>query len=332
MNFILPKLFTDVMESFRAIFKVKASAQAGMLAHERVSRAKRMMTPFVLRRRKDQVLKELPKKSERIEWCEMTALQQEIYRQTMQRSRRVLMEESEEEDELAIAEAAGQKGRPKKKKQIKAQQQDLSSNVLMDLRKATAHPMLFRRLYDDETIKLMAKACLQEPEFQESKLQLVIEDMSVMTDAEIHVFCKRYKSVRKYALDESRHLEAGKVQVMLRLLENYTKEGRRVLIFSQVRHANGAKAASNLWLQFTQILDILKTVLDHKGYRYLVLTGTTAVDERQGLVDEFNEDESYKVFLLSTKAGGMGINLTAASVVIIYDQDFNPHNVSIYHL
>lgn len=333
MNFILPRLFTDVMESFRAIFKVKASAQAGMLAHDRVSRAKRMMTPFVLRRRKDQVLKELPKKTERIEWCDMTPLQQEVYHQSLQRSRRVLMEESEEEDELAIAEAAGQKGRPKKKKQIKAQQQDLSSNVLMDLRKATAHPMLFRRLYDEETVKVMAKACLQEPEFQESKLPLVIEDMSVMTDAELHHFCKRYKSVRKYALDESRHLEAGKVTVLLRLLEEYIKDGRRVLIFSQVGTQSLILTRLLSPVQFTQVLDILKTVLEHKGYRYLVLTGSTAVDERQGLVDEFNEDESYKVFLLSTKAGGMGINLTAASVVITYDQDFNPHNVNpCYHV
>lgn len=223
-----------------------------MLAHERVSRAKQMMTPFVLRRRKDQVLKELPKKTERIEWCDMTDIQKTIYHQTMQRSRRVLLEESDEEDELAIAEAAGQKGRPKKKKQLKSQQQDLSSNVLMDLRKATAHPMLFRRLYDEETIKLMARACLQEPEFQASKYELVVEDMSVskrftgetcllnetqvMTDAEIHHFCQRYKSVRKYALDEERHTEAGKVTVLLRLLEQYTNEGRRVLVFSQVSH------------------------------------------------------------------------------------------------
>jgi SWI/SNF-related matrix-associated actin-dependent regulator 1 of chromatin subfamily A len=51
------------------------------------------------------------------------------------------------------------------------------------------------------------------------------------------------------------------------------------------------------------VLDILKTVLDYKSYRYLLLTGSTAVDERQGLVDEFNEDENCKVFLLSTKAG-----------------------------
>jgi len=47
---------------------------------------------------------------------------------------------------------------------------------------------------------------------------------------------------------------------------------------------------------------------------------------RQSLVDEFTEDDSIPVFLLSTKAGGMGINLTAASVVIMFDQDFNPHN------
>ena len=74
------------------------------------------------------------------------------------------------------------------------------------------------------------------------------------------------------------------------------------------------------------------------------MTGATPVDVRQSLVDEFTEDESIQCFLLSTKAGGMGINLTAASVVILYvyrdilqhglnrscgdsfDQDFNPHN------
>lgn len=62
-------------------------------------------------------------------------------------------------------------------------------------------------------------------------------------------------------------------------------------------------------LQFTQVLDILKAVLRHQEIKYLLLTGSTAVDVRQSLVDEFTEDESITVFLLSTKAGGMGINL-----------------------
>lgn len=65
------------------------------------------------------------------------------------------------------------------------------------------------------------------------------------------------------------------------------------------------------------MLDILQSVLRLKGYKYLLLTGSTAVDARQGMVDEFSGDESIPVFLLSTKAGGMGINLTAASVVIM---------------
>jgi SWI/SNF-related matrix-associated actin-dependent regulator of chromatin subfamily A containing DEAD/H box 1 len=115
--------------------------------------------------------------------------------------------------------------------------------------------------------------------------------------------------------------------VLFKLLDEYQQQNRRVLIFSQ----------------FTQVLDILKTILEHKNMRYLLLTGSTAVDERQGMVDEFNQDGDIRIFLLSTKAGaslckrciglsltpppgGMGINLTAASVVIIYDQDFNPHN------
>lgn len=74
------------------------------------------------------------------------------------------------------------------------------------------------------------------------------------------------------------------------------------------------------------MLDILRAILDHRKIKYLLLTGSTAVDVRQSLVDEFNEDDSITVFLLSTKAGGMGINLTAASVVVMFDQDFNPHN------
>ena len=70
-------------------------------------------------------------------------------------------------------------------------------------------------------------------------------------------------------------------------------------------------------MQFTQILDILQAIFKMRKIKYLLLTGSTAVDIRQSLVDEFNEDDSIPCFLLSTKAGGMGINLTAASVVIL---------------
>jgi SNF2 family DNA or RNA helicase len=58
--------------------------------------------------------------------------------------------------------------------------------------------------------------------------------------------------------------------------------------------------------QFTQVLNILEIVLEKLDTRFLRLDGSTKVDERQGMVDEFTEDEEIKVFLLSTRAGGMG--------------------------
>ncbi|CAE7163347.1 unnamed protein product [Rhizoctonia solani] len=318
ISFILPGKFNaETIDSLRTIFKVRADAHTSLLSRERVSRAKTMMTPFVLRRRKDQVLKDLPNKTEKIVWCSMTALQRSIYNETMRRSKKEL-----EREAAATSTPPPDKKRTKTDEATKSQKKSAtlkaktkaaeasSAHVLMDLRKAASHPMLFRRRFDDGIVRKMAKLCLKEPEFMDSVEALVVEDMEVMTDAELQVFAKRYKSCRKLALQDECFLDAGKVEVLLELVQGYRKDGRRVLVFSQ----------------FTQILDILKVVLDHVGLKFLVLTGSTPVDERQSLVDEFTEDESIPVFLLSTRAGGMGINLTAASVVIMFDQDFNPHN------
>ncbi|KAI0267146.1 SNF2 family N-terminal domain-containing protein [Gloeopeniophorella convolvens] len=317
MNFILPDLLEDSLQSLRAVFKTKGDSKVTLLAQERVSRAKKMMTPFVLRRRKDQVLKELPKKRERIEWCDMTPQQHTIYSDALNRSRKTIFDVESEASTPGV-ETPPINGRPKPTKKSKVPRTkdklylENSSNVLMDLRKAASHPMLFRTLYTDRTLDAVTKALVKEPDFKKrgALAQYVKEDMAVMTDAELQVYLSTYVSTRKFLQDEGCYLEAGKVQTLLRLLKEYQAEGRRTLIFSQ----------------FTQILDILQAVFKIQQIKYLLLTGATAVDVRQSLVDEFNEDESIPCFLLSTKAGGMGINLTAASVVILFDQDFNPHN------
>lgn len=119
-------------------------------------------------------------------------------------------------------------------------------------------------------------------------------------------------------------MSAGKVKTLLRLLPALKKNGDRVLLFSQ----------------FTQVLDILEVVLDTMQIRYMKLTGQTNVTERQGMVDEYSNDPEITVFcessflilpkacaeqssvVLSTRAGGLGLNLTAANTVIFYDQDF----------
>lgn len=313
LNFILPEQFSESMSSLREIFKVKGDSKISLLSQERVSRAKKMLTPFVLRRRKDQVLKDLPKKTERIEWCEMTTLQKTIYTDTLQRSRKFVLE-VENDSREGTGTPPATKGSKKKAAPAKTKKTYLenSSNVLMDLRKGALHPMLFRTHFTDEILTGITKQLLKEPDFKKrgALFDLVKEDMTVMTDAELQFFCATYKSTRKYLQDHSCYLDAGKVQTLLRLMDAYREQGRKILIFSQ----------------FTQVLDILQAILKQKGIQFLLLTGSTPVDVRQSLVDEFSEQDAISVFLLSTKAGGMGINLTAASVVIMFDQDFNPHN------
>lgn len=195
MNFILPEQFADTIGEMRAIFKVKGDSKISLLSQERVSRAKKMMTPFVLRRRKDQVLQDLPRKSERIEWCEMSDLQKSIYTDALQRSRRTVLE-MEDKDSATDSSAGVKKkaaranGKAKEKLYM-----ENSSNVLMDLRKAASHPMLFRKRFTDDMLSGITKQLLKEPDFKKrgALFDLVKEDMSVMTDAELQVFCKTYK-------------------------------------------------------------------------------------------------------------------------------------------
>ncbi|KAK4699957.1 hypothetical protein P7C70_g6297, partial [Phenoliferia sp. Uapishka_3] len=343
LSFILPDQFRDAGESLKAIFKVTPGAQVNLLSRERISRAKKMMTPFVLRRKKAQVLKDLPGKSERVEWCEMTDLQREVYNEAITRSKMALLEiqeadietigaegEPADEDENAVSKPKKRGPRASSTKTGNKSDQTSGSNVLMDLRKAINHPMLFRRLYDDAKLKLMARDCLKELEFTDRDKDLIYEDMEVMTDFELHRFCLGYKvrllafapiltdlistfhsqHLEKYTLKNDEWMSAGKIQTLQRLLPELKANGDRVLLFSQ----------------FTQVLDILELVLATMGMRYLKLTGQTNVTERQGLVDEYTNDPDITVFLLSTRAGGLGLNLTSANTVILHDMDYNPHN------
>ncbi|XP_071071987.1 DNA excision repair protein ERCC-6 isoform X2 [Dasypus novemcinctus] len=101
---------------------------------------------------------------------------------------------------------------------------------------------------------------------------------------------------------------SGKMIVVESLLKIWHKQGQRVLLFSQSR----------------QMLDILEVFLRAHSYSYLKMDGTTTIASRQPLIMRYNEDSSIYVFLLTTRVGGLGVNLTGANRVIIYDPDWNP--------
>lgn len=79
-----------------------------------------------------------------------------------------------------------------------------------------------------------------------------------------------------------------------------------------------------IFTQMTKVLDILEQFLNIHGHRYLRLDGSTKVEQRQILTDRFNTDTSILAFILSSRSGGLGINLTGADTVIFYDLDWNP--------
>ena len=103
--------------------------------------------------------------------------------------------------------------------------------------------------------------------------------------------------------------KSGKMQVVKALLELWKEQGNKTLLFAQHRI----------------MLDILEKFIGSLGgFTYRRMDGTTPIHTRQGLVDQFNNDPTAHVFLLTTKVGGLGINLTGANRVIIYDPDWNP--------
>lgn len=187
--FIHKDTFEDAEPYLRAIFK--SQGQANLLSQQRVSRARTMLTPFVLRRRKANVLS-LPPKIEKVEHCDMTQVQAKLYRETMARSHKALQELSDDVlNEAAEDEEQEITAKPKTKAAKKEEKKPAhnSSHILMDLRKAASHPLLFRRLYDDRKVRAIARECLNTPTWCESNFDYVVEDIEIMSDAEIHHFC-----------------------------------------------------------------------------------------------------------------------------------------------
>ena len=112
-----------------------------------------------------------------------------------------------------------------------------------------------------------------------------------------------------YQVDSSIVNVSGKMLILERLIPALFADDHKVLIFSQ----------------FTTMLDIIEDwATELHGYNCCRIDGGVPQDERREQIKLFNSDKEYKLFLLSTRAGGLGINLTAADTVIIFDSDWNP--------
>ena len=208
---------------------------------DQVKNLQNRIKPFMLRRLKEDVEKDIPAKEETVIDVELTTMQKKYYRAIFERNRAFLRGNSKNSAEAQLV------------------------NIEMELRKCCNHPFLINGVED-----LNSDA---------NQLERIIE-------------------------------ASGKMVLLDKLLAKLRSEKRKVLIFSQ----------------FTIMLDIIMDYCLLKAYPMERIDGNVARADRQSSIDRFGMDHHSFIFLLSTRAGGVGINLTAADTVIIFDSDWNPQN------
>ncbi|CAM6017954.1 unnamed protein product [Sphagnum balticum] len=268
-----------------------------------ITHIKGILGPFVLRRLKSDVMRQLVPKIQKVMCVDVLEDQGVAYKEAVEEYR-------------ALAMAARAARAAKASKALSSNISDVLprrqvSNIFTQLRKLANHPLLIRRIFTDETVKQLAKKFHQLQVFgNECTVERVRDELMSYSDFSLHKMCLLYGGVPggQGRLQECHALASAKCQALVELLPQLRREGHRPLIFSQ----------------WTSMLDILEWALDVTGFRYTRLDGSTPVTERQTIVDEYNNNSDVFVFLLSTRAGGQGLNLIGADTVIIHDIDFNP--------
>ncbi|XP_019221891.1 lymphoid-specific helicase isoform X4 [Oreochromis niloticus] len=304
LNFLLPEVFDD-LKSFESWFDINTLGEAdSMVVAEReqniLSMLHQILTPFLLRRLKSDVTLEVPPKKEIIVYAPLTAKQEAFYTAVVNKSIAKMLGQEKTEAPVALTSS----GRPKRRSRKVVDYKETDTDTPYDLEKylervrkelePSFHPVLDVQSPLDaqvslklQNILMLLKRCCNHPYLVEYPLD---------------------PATGEFKIDEQLVQSSGKFLILDRLLPALKRRGHKVLIFSQM----------------TSILDILMDYCYLRGFQYSRLDGSMSYAERDENMARFSKDPEVFIFLLSTRAGGLGINLTAADTVIIFDSDWNP--------
>lgn len=234
---------------------------------------KNLISPYLLRRLKTDVAKDLPKKTELVLFCKLTNFQLKKYLDFLKSS---------------VAESI-----------LSGKRHALYGIDI--LKKICNHPDLLK--LNAKYLYLMNS---NPNKFQNDDTDEYIKDKSIDSVSSSYAVVNS-KNFGNPAL-------SGKMIVLKTLLLLWKSEGHKILLFTQTR----------------QMLNILENFVNNSlkdannQFNYLRMDGTTPIKNRQTLMDDFNNKQYINLFLLTTKVGGLGVNLTGADRVIIFDPDWNP--------
>ncbi|KAL5010128.1 hypothetical protein ScPMuIL_012433 [Solemya velum] len=329
LNFLLPEIFDD-LTSFEAWFDVEhlsgEDADARIIAEEQqgniLSMLHQILTPFMLRRLKSDVDLKIPPKKEIVVYAALLKPQQALYSALIDRTILKMLEEKNSNKSEEPTPEVNAKGRPVRRSSKKKVDYSVMLASDKDLRTPTK-----QKEKDEEEIEEWVRAVVesQNDRMAQSKSnqkkvnvnsQITIKLTNIMMQLRKccnHPYLLEYPldpTTGNYRVDDELIRSSGKMSILDQMLQELKRQGHKVLIFSQM----------------TKMLDIIEDYCYYRHYEFCRLDGSCKVEERQEQMKTFNTDPNMFVFLLSTRAGGLGINLVAADTVIIYDSDWNPQS------
>ncbi|KAL3831416.1 hypothetical protein ACJMK2_023167 [Sinanodonta woodiana] len=322
LNFLLPEIFDD-LGSFETWFDVEHIGSDDMneqiVAEEQrnniLSMLHQILAPFMLRRVKSDVDLVIPPKKEVLVYAPLTKDQQELYTSLVDKT---ILQKIQEKNKKKEVIELNEKGRPKRKSSCKK----VDYSLMMETADDSKMPSKWKKKEDEENIEAWVTAIMDNEKAKSNKSSVKEEKVSQVTVRLSNIMmqlrkCCNHPYLLEYPLelktgqfkiDENLVKVSGKMMVLDRMLEALQKRGHKVLIFSQM----------------TKMLDIIEDFCYLRKYGYCRLDGTCNLNVRKEQIEQFNRTSDIFIFLLSTRAGGLGINLTAADTVIIYDSDWNP--------
>lgn len=308
LNFLLPDVFTD-LSLFQEWFDDIGDTSSLSSNSELVASLHSILRPFLLRRLKTDVEYELPPKREYVIYGDLTDDQVQLYQS-------FLHKEPKEYIINKILEARGSNkrinnSRHSTEKSAKRRRTELSYVEMDDdeffeslEKQDNERPSSEELLSEDDDTLAMIKTAQQE--VRAKGLQNMIMQLRLTCNSPYLFY---YPWTVNDKIDERIVNTSGKMLLLDKLCQRLIKNNHKILIFSQ----------------FTKMLDVLEDwVGELRGWKYGRIDGSSSQMARQESIDNFNNDTKTKVFLLSTRAGGLGINLSAADTVIIFDSDWNP--------
>ncbi|XP_023658716.2 DNA excision repair protein ERCC-6-like 2 isoform X1 [Paramormyrops kingsleyae] len=282
------------LESFRSQFaepieqgqRHSATKRALATGREAVRSLARRLSRWFLRRTKALISDQLPRKDDRVVFCSLTDFQQMVYRTVLDSEDVMLL--------LRSGEKCCSSGRPRSKCCFKNNSKgvavkDLYFSYLAILRKVANHVAL-----------------LQPSEGTSKTQEQYVNEICEKVFQKFPDFVQRCKQAAFEAMSDPMY--SGKMKVLQSLLNHYTQKKDKVLLFSLS----------------TKLLDVLESYCMAAGLEFRRLDGATRCKDRVKIVKEFNSSLDINICLVSTMAGGLGLNFVGANVVVLFDPTWNP--------